>query len=121
MDTFSQITVLGSSMALLCAFIVLWRRGVPAYIAAFTWQSVILVGVTGTVASFSGDRRLYVVAVLLVGLKVIFIPRLLSRMEARFGGERERQPYVNTTASLLVATVLVIVAYVRHPAVAGGQ
>ncbi len=119
MGTFSQISVLGSSVALLCAMTVLWRRGVHAYIVAFTWQSVFLVGITAAVAFFSGDRWLYFVAALLVGLKVIAIPWLLLRMERRFGGERETRPYLNTTASLLIATVLVIVAaFVTQPLVA---
>jgi hydrogenase-4 component E len=117
--TFSQISVLGSSMALLCALIVLWRRGVHAYITAFTWQSGFLAGVTAAVAFFSGDWGLYFVAALLVGLKVVAIPRLLRRMAHRFGGEREAQPFLNTTASLLLATVLVLLAsVVTRPLVA---
>jgi hydrogenase-4 component E len=107
--TFSQIAVLGSSMALLCAMAVLWRRGVRAYIVAFAWQSAFLALVTAAVAFFSDDWGLYLVAVLLIGLKVVAIPRLLRRMEQRFGGERELHPYLNTTSSLFIAAALVIV------------
>ena len=39
---FSQVAVLGSSGVLLCGLILLWRRGVAAYITAFTWQSAVL-------------------------------------------------------------------------------
>jgi hydrogenase-4 component E len=109
---FSQVSVLGTSVALLFAMTLLWRRGVHAFVVAFAWQSAALVGVTAAVAYFSGDWQLYIVAALLVGLKVVAIPRLLLKMERTFGGEREQDPYVNVTSSLLIATVLVIVAYV---------
>ena len=39
---FSQLIALGTSAMLLTAIIVLWRRGVPAYITAYRWQSWLL-------------------------------------------------------------------------------
>ena len=42
--TFSQLSVLGSSLILLFAFIILGRREVPAYVNAFAWQSTVLAG-----------------------------------------------------------------------------
>ena len=59
---FSQLSVLGSSAMLLCGFIVLWRRGVPAYISAFTAQSMALAGVMAVVAHFGRRPDLYWVA-----------------------------------------------------------
>lgn len=116
---FSQLAMLGSSVALLFALILLWRRSVHSYVAAFACQSMALAGVTVLVAAFSGDTELYVVAALLLVLKGIAIPRLLRNLERRFGGERETQPYVNAAASVLVAAVLVMVAYiVTRPLVA---
>ena len=47
--TFSQLSVLGSSLMLLFGLILLWRRGVPAYVNAFAWQSIVLAGVTAVV------------------------------------------------------------------------
>ncbi len=112
MGAFSQLSMLGSSVALLFALILLWRRSVHSYIAAFACQSAALSGVTALVASFSGDAMLYLVAGLLLLLKGIAIPRLLKNMERRFGGERETRPYVNAAASVLVAALLVMVAYI---------
>ncbi len=119
MGAFSQLSMLGSSVALLFGLILLWRRSVHSYIAAFAWQSAALAGVTALVAWFSGDAVLYLVAALLLLLKGVAIPRLLKNMEQRFGGERETQPYVNAAASVLVAGLLVMVAYiVTRPLVA---
>lgn len=108
---FSQLVVLGSSAMLLTALIVLWRRGVPAYITAYRWQSWLLGAVTAIVGAFSGDRELYLVAGALVLLKGMAIPKLLRTMERRFGGQRELRPYVNTETSLLISGLLVLFAY----------
>lgn len=109
---FSQLVMLGSSGMLLTALIVLWRRGVPAYVTAYRWQSWLLAAVTAVVGYFGADRRLYLVAVVLVLFKGAAIPVLLRNMIRRFGAQPERDPYVNTETSLLVASLLVLFAYV---------
>ena len=116
---FSQLSVLGSSLTLLCAFILLGRRGVPAYVDAFAWQSIALAGVTTVVAHYGRRPDLYWVAALLVIVKGVAIPRLLQRMERRFPAERELEPYVNTATSLVIAGLLVLVGYgISRPLVA---
>src|SRR5215468_1136723 len=89
---FSQLCVLGSSLVLIFGLILLWRRGVTAYISAFMWQSIVLAAVTVVVAHFGKVPELYWVAVCLLLLKGIVIPRLLRRMERRFSPERELEP-----------------------------
>src|SRR5207249_2657152 len=66
---FSQLVVLGSSGMLLTALIVLWRRGVPAYIAAYRSQSWLLGAVTACVGYFGDAAELYAVALILILLK----------------------------------------------------
>ena len=109
--TFSQLVMLGSSGMLLTALIVLWRKGVPAYITAYRWQAWLLAALTATVGYYGGDRQLYWVAALLMGLKGVAIPALLRTMQRRFGAQREATPYVNTEVSLLIASLLVVFAY----------
>jgi hydrogenase-4 component E len=119
---FSQIAVLGSSLALIFGLILLWRRGLTAYVTAFAWQSLVISALMGAVAWFGRDPELYWVAALLFLLKVIVIPRLLKRMERRFGAERELAPYVNTATSLVVAGLLVLFGYaITRPLVALSQ
>jgi len=110
--TFSQLVMLGSSGMLLTALIVLWRKGVPAYITAYRWQSWILAALTATVGYYGRDSQLYWVAALLLVLKGVAIPALLRTMQQRFGAQREATPYVNTETSLVIACVLVLFAYV---------
>jgi hydrogenase-4 component E len=119
LPAFSQLSVLGSSLILLLGLILLWRRGVPAYIDAFAWQSIALAGVTTVVAYYGRRPDLYWVAALLVVVKGVAIPRLLRRMERRFRTERELEPYVNTATSLVIAGLLVLLGYgISRPLVA---
>jgi len=110
--TFSQLVTLGSSGMLLTALIVLWRKGVPAYITAYRWQSWLLASITATVGYYGRDPQLYWVAAVLLALKGIAIPALLRTMQRRFGAQREATPYVNTEISLVIASLLVLFAYV---------
>jgi hydrogenase-4 component E len=123
MDTlFAQLVVLESSLALLLGLGMLWRRGVPAYISAFLWQSLVLATAAATVGYFAGERELYLVAGLLIVVKAIAIPWLLRGMERRFASGRELAPYVNTATSLVLAALLVLFAYaITRPVVAASQ
>ncbi len=119
---FAQLVVLESSLALIFGLVLLWRRGVPAYVNAFTWQSLVLAAVAATVGWFGRERELYLVAALLIAVKGIAIPRLLRRMERRFATERELAPYVNTATSLVVAGLLVLFGgAVMRPVVAASE
>jgi hydrogenase-4 component E len=121
-SVFSQLSVMGSSLVLIFGLILLWRRGVTAYIAAFTWQSAVLSGVTAVVAYYGHDHELYWVAAALFVLKAAVIPRLLKRMERRFAAERELEPYVNTATSLVISGLLVLFGYaITRPLVALSQ
>jgi len=121
-SVFSQLSVMGSSLVLIFGLILLWRRSVTAYISAFTWQSVVLSGVTAIVGYFGNDHELYWVAVALLLLKAVVIPRLLRRMERRFAAERELDPYVNTATSLVISGLLVLFGYaITRPLVALSQ
>jgi hydrogenase-4 component E len=109
---FGRVVVLGASAMLLTALVVLWRRGVPAYIQAFAWQSRLLAALTAMVGYMSGEWNLYWVAGLLLLLKGIALPALLRATHRRFGTDHGLPPYVNTETSLLIAGALVLFAYI---------
>ncbi len=116
---FSQISVLLSSLALIFGLILLWRRSLTAYVTAFAWQSLVLSVLMAVVGYFGNDSELYWVAAALFVVKVIVIPRLLTRMQRRFSADRELEPYVNTATSLVVAGLLVLFGYaITRPLVA---
>ena len=109
---FSQLVMLGSSGMLLTALIVLWRKGIPAYITAYRWQSWLLAAVMAVIAYFGGDAELYAVAGVLLVVKGVAIPILLRTMQRRIGVQPQISPYINTATSLLIACLLVLFAYV---------
>jgi hydrogenase-4 component E len=108
---FAQLATLGSSLVLLFGIALLWRRSLVAYVRAFRWQSLALALVFALIGYFGHNRELYIVAVILVVLKVIIIPGYLTRLYERVGGKREAQPYVNIATSLIIAGLLVSLSY----------
>jgi hydrogenase-4 component E len=108
---FSQLSTLGSSVVLLIGVVLLCRRTLHAYIEAFRWQSLVLAALLVLVGDYGHAPELYVVAIIFFMLKVVFIPRYLKRLAKQVGAERESQPYVNITSSLVIAVLLVLLAY----------
>ena len=118
-ELFAQAATLGSSLALLFGITLLWRRSLRAYIQAFRLQSVALSLLLVAIGYFGDDPELYWVAVVFAALKVFTLPYYLKRMETRLGSEREIRPYVNIETSLMLAGLLVLLAYaVTRPLVA---
>jgi hydrogenase-4 component E len=109
---FAQLSTLSASVVLLLGIVLLWRRSLSSYIRAFRWQSVVLSAAFVLIGYFGHDHELYLVAVVLIVLKGMIIPWYLNRLYRSVGGEREAQPYVNIATSLVVAGLLVMLAYV---------
>lgn len=119
---FSQLTTLGSSVVLLFGIVLLCRRSLHAYVEGFRWQSLVLAALLVVIGYYGNAPELYVVAIVFFALKVVFIPRYLERLAKQVGAERESQPYVNITSSLVIATILVLLAYaVTRPLVLTSQ
>lgn len=110
-ELFAQLSTLGSSVALLFGITLLWRRSLRAYITAFRWQSAALAVLLVIIGYLGDDPELYIVAVFFAALKVFALPYYLARMEKQLGGEREDKPYINVATSLILAGLLVLLAY----------
>lgn len=110
-ELFAQLSTLGSSVALLFGITLLWRRSLRAYISAFRWQSAALSVLLVIIGYLGEDPELYIVAVFFAALKVFALPYYLARMEKQLGGEREDKPYINVATSLILAGLLVLLAY----------
>jgi hydrogenase-4 component E len=110
-SVFSQLSTLGSSIVLIFGILLLWRRSVSTYISSFRWQSAALSLVIVAIGYYGHDPELYIVAFVMLILKVIILPHYLERMRSRLGVTREIEPYVNNATSLILAGLLVLVAY----------
>lgn len=110
-SVFTQLSTLGSSIVLIFGILLLWRRSVSTYISSFRWQSVVLSLVVAAIGYFGNDPELYIIAAFSFILKAVIMPHYLERMRSRLEITREVEPYVNNAASLIVAGLLVILAY----------
>jgi hydrogenase-4 component E len=110
-SVFSQLSTLGSSIVLIFGILLLWRRSISAYISSFRWQSVVLTGVLALIGYFGHDPELYFVAAFTFILKALILPYYLNQMRIRLGVNREVNPYVNNASSLILAGLLVLLAY----------
>ena len=98
--------------AALWASLLLWRRSLRAYIDAFRWQSAVLTALFVLIGYF-GRRS----GAVLCGRRSFHPqgdhPAALpaTGCKSAFGVEREIQPYVNVATSLILAGLLVLLAY----------
>jgi hydrogenase-4 component E len=109
---FSQLSTLGSSIVLIFGVFLLWRRSLSSYIDLFRWQSITLAGILALIGYFGHDNELYFVAAFMLILKGVILPYYLNRMRINLKVLREIDPYVNNATSLILAGLLVLLAYV---------
>ncbi len=108
---FIQLLDLAVALVLVCAFVVLWRRGLAAIVRALTVQGGALAVVAFLLGLHEHDAELVVVAALVLGLKAVVLPRVLLRIVRASDETREVEPLVNVPASLLAAAGLTLLAY----------
>jgi hydrogenase-4 component E len=81
-------------------------------IRLFALQSLLLTAVAGTVAYFHSATHVYIVAVLTLIGKVIFLPWLLDRQVRRIGITQEIEPLLNAPTSMLLCGGLTLLGYI---------
>lgn len=96
---------------LLSSVMVLWRRELSAIVRLLVVQGVLLGALALVLAGRLDSVELVVVAIGVVALKAVLVPRILRRV-LRDGSEaRETEPLVNVTASIVAAAFLILLAY----------
>lgn len=110
--TYSSVLGLAAAALLLTAVLIVWRRELGAMVRLLAAQGVTLAAIPLAEGVHRHDAELIAVAVLVVALRAIALPWLLHRaVSAEPSMGRESTPLLNTTASLLVAGGLSIVAF----------
>jgi hydrogenase-4 component E len=111
-----SLQVLGA-LLLLTAFAALGARRVDDYIRAFTIQAVCLALVAVVVGFFTGSSDLYIVALLTLVVKAGAITVVLRAVAQRLTLQREPGPFLSLPASLLIGSLLVLLAFFVSPTV----
>ena len=118
--TYADLLDLAAGALVLTAVFVVWRREVRAMIKLLIAQALALSAVPLLEGLHTHDAALIGIAAVVFAVRVVLLPWLVSRAVASLPGEqRESTPLVNTTASLLIAAVLSLIAFaVGRPLVA---
>jgi len=105
------ITLLAASMLVIQLLMVVQRMLLTS-IRLFALQSLALTGIAGIIAYFHNATHVYLVAVLTLIGKVIFLPWLLNRLVRRIQIEQEIEPLLNSTSSMVLCGALTLLGYI---------
>jgi len=111
-ETGSQFITLLASLMLVLQVLMAVQSMLVTSIRIFALQSLLLAGIAAVVGYAYHAWHIYVVVVLTLAGKVIFLPWRLERLVRQIKIEQEIQPFVNTPASMLVCGALTVLAYV---------
>ncbi len=106
---FTQVVNLLSFAVVALSFSLVWRQSLPGRLRLFAIQSVVLAGLAGAVALFTGKGELGLVALAVLVIKGGVIPRILTRVAP--AQARPPGPPRSPVGLLLGAAALVFVAY----------
>jgi hydrogenase-4 component E len=111
-DFASQLITLMAALMLVVQLLMVVQRMLLTNIRLFAIQSLFLAGIATVVASAHHASHVYVVAVLTVAGKVLFLPWLLNRLVRRIQITQEIEPLLNAPTSMLVCGGLTLLGYV---------
>ncbi|CAN5436287.1 hydrogenase HycP [soil metagenome] len=116
---FASLIDLTAGALVLAAVLIVWRRDLSSIIRLLAWQGAALAAIPIIRGFREGDAVLIAIGAAIAMLRVVLLPWLLSRaLRAEEHRQREAAPLVNTTASLLIAAVLTVIAFgVTRPVV----
>jgi len=96
---------------LLSAVLILWRRELSAIVRLLALQGGLLTVLAALLGIHERNGDLLLVAAGVLVLKVIGLPAVLRRVLQTTTEDRESEPLVNVTASLLAAALITLAAY----------
>lgn len=118
-EIFSKLANLLAFVALGATILLIVRSSLIGQVRMFAAQSFVLALLAALAAAFTQSVELFGVALALVIVKGILIPRVLNRAVANIGLQRVAAPYLSTPVALTICGALVVIAfYVMTPIVA---
>jgi hydrogenase-4 component E len=108
----AQAITLMAALMLVVQLLMIAQRMLLTSIRLFAIQSLLLAAIAAVVAYYHNAAHVYVVAVLTIIGKVIFLPWLLNRLVNRIQIHQEIEPLLNAPTSMLVCGGLTLLGYV---------
>jgi len=108
----SQLITLLAAGMLVIQLLMVVQRMLLTNIRLFALQSLLLTGIAGIIAYFHNATHVYLVAVLTLIGKVMFLPWLLNRLVRRIQIDQEIEPLLNSTASMVLCGCFTLLGYI---------
>ena len=108
----SQVITLMAALMLVVQLLMIAQRMLLTNIRLFAIQSFLLAAIAAVVAYYHNASHVYVVAVLTLIGKVIFLPWLLTRLVNRIQIHEEIEPLLSPPTSMLICGGLTLLGYV---------
>jgi len=108
----AQLITLCAALMLVLQLLLVVQNMLLTNIRLFALQSLFLTAIAATVAYFYNAEHVYIVALLTLLGKVIFLPWLLNRQVRRINIIQELEPLLNAPTSMLICGGLTLLGYV---------
>jgi hydrogenase-4 component E len=108
----SQLITLMAALMLVVQLLMIGQRMLLTSIRLFALQSLFLAGIAGAIAFVHSAGHVYIVALLTILGKVLFLPWLLSRQVRRIRITQEIEPLLNAPSSMLLCGGLTLLGYI---------
>jgi hydrogenase-4 component E len=108
----AQVITLCAALMLVLQLLLVVQNMLLTNIRLFAMQSLMLTAIAATVAYFYNAGHVYIVAVLTLIGKVIFLPWLLNRQVRQINIIQEVEPLLNAPTSMLICGGLTLLGYV---------
>lgn len=97
-------------LCLILAFVMLGSRWLRNYLRAFAAESWVIAALSALVGYYGGYSELYLIAILTAAFRGVLLPYLIWRIVARLDIDREVEPIVAPSLSMVIAAGLVLFA-----------
>jgi len=111
-DLGAQLITLMAALMLVTQLLLAVQKMLLTSIRLFAIQSLLLAGIAAIVAYFHNASHVYIVALLTIVGKVLFLPWLLDRQVRRVRIVQEIEPLLNAPTSMLICGGLTLLGYV---------
>ncbi|EQD71558.1 hydrogenase, membrane subunit [mine drainage metagenome] len=108
---YTQAILMLAALVLFTSFALLAQARMAALIRLFAWQGALLAVTTALVALVTHQPRLYLSALLTLGLKALLIPWFLNRLVIRLELQHETEDLRSNSMVLLGAAALTVFSY----------
>jgi hydrogenase-4 component E len=108
----NRMITLMAAMVLVLQITMVAQRWLITNIRAFALQSFLLACIATTIAYYNNAPHIYVAAVFMLLVKVIFLPVGFERLVTKIEIRQEIEPIVNAPISVIITGLLTLLAYV---------